>query len=210
MTRPETVRLRLQGWALHAGRVALLVSILALIHVQQARWNAERRGAAARERAAAQIRTIFPEAAGLGEAESHGGRDVLSPQGERLGYLVQTAPDSDPFLGFSGPTNLLIGCTPDDRIRGVAILHSADTRDHVELVDRDPRFLSAFAGRSWTEAAAVEVDAVSGATLTSLAILQGLRQRLGRAVALPEVSRSTRSGSRADILSGSDTPGRRR
>ena len=177
MTRQEAVRI--QGWALHAGRVALLVLILALIHIQQGRWIAERRGADLETVPLASLRTIFPDAAGLGEPESHGGRDVLSPEGQRLGYLIQTAPDSDPFLGFSGPTNLLVGFTPEGRIRGVRILQAADTRDHVALVERDPRFLAAFAGQSWTDAAALDVDAVSRATLTSLAILQGLRQRLG-------------------------------
>lgn len=170
-----------QGWLLQAGRVALLGSIFALIHFQHARWIAERQGAALENVPLAKLQALFPSAAGWGDPEPHGGREVRGPEGERLGYLIQTAPDSDPFLGFSGPTNLLIGFAPDDRIRGTVILHSADTRDHVDLVERDPRFLSAFAGRSWTEAAGLNVDAVSGATLTSLAIVQGLRQRLGSA-----------------------------
>jgi uncharacterized protein with FMN-binding domain len=73
---------------------------------------------------------------------------------------------------------------PDDRIRGVRILSSGDTEEHVKQVERHPTFLKSFEKLAWKEAAArEEVDAVSGATLTSLAMVEGLRLRLGGAPA---------------------------
>ncbi len=39
----------------------------------------------------------------------------------RWAACYKTAPDSDPFRGFSGPTNLLIALGADDRIVGVSV-----------------------------------------------------------------------------------------
>ena len=94
--------------------------------------------------------------------------------------MIQTAPDSDPFLGFSGPTNLLVAFDTFDRIVGIDLLNSRDTRDHVELVRANSRFLTRWIGLTWDEAASRKsVDGVAGATLTSMAIVQGMQKRLG-------------------------------
>ena len=130
--------------------------------------------------ALSEVSRYFADAAKLGDAESHGGLQVLSSAGETLGYVVQTAPESDRFLGFSGPTNLLIAFDTQDRIVGINVLSSDDTRDHVDLIQRSPSFLQMWNGMNWSEAAArKDVDGVAGATLTSLAMVQGLQQRLG-------------------------------
>lgn len=162
-----------------AGRVLLLAGIVAVVHLRHRERMAEQRAQALANVPLQQLRQLFPDAVSLGEAESHGGRVVLGASHESLGFLLQTAPDSDRFIGFSGPTNLAVGFSNEDRIRGVLILQSGDTRDHVELIERQGRFLKSFSGRSWSEAAGLEVDAVSGATLTSLSMLEGLHARLG-------------------------------
>ena len=106
---------------------------------------------------------------------------VLDQDGALLGTLLQTSPQSDGILGFSGPTNLLVGFDQNEQIVKVEILSSQDTREHVEQIRRAPEFLAAWEGLNRQQAARgnVPVDAVSGATLTSLAIQTAIIERLG-------------------------------
>ena len=100
-------------------------------------------------------------------------------QASRWVFVLQTSPGSDHLIGFSGPTNTLIALGLDDRIVGIDILSSGDTRDHVAQVLEDELFMNSFKGLSWQEAAMqTDVDAVSGATLTSLTIQESIIQRL--------------------------------
>ena len=123
---------------------------------------------------------FYPNSAKLGEPEKHGGRIVLAADGNTLGYVLQTTPESDPFIGFSGPTNLLVAFDNSDRILGLQLLASRDTRDHVNLILKHPSFFQNWIGLSWSEAASRrDVDGVAGATLTSLAMIQGIQTRLG-------------------------------
>ena len=162
----------------HTLRLGLLALILWLMYRQQARLDAALRASGLNTVPLSQVQSLFPTATALGEAESHGGRTVLAGE-ETVGYVLQTFPEGEAFLGFSGPTNLLIGFSPSGRIVGLSILSSRDTRDHVSLIQNDSRFLNAFNGKEASVAANLRVDAVTGATLTSLAILQGIQARLG-------------------------------
>ncbi len=111
---------------------------------------------------------------------AHGGQTVLDEFERPLGYVVQTSPASDAIIGYSGPTNTLIAFDTQNRIRGLEILRCGDTADHLQAVLADRRFLESFRGLSWQEAAGRrDVDGVSGATLTSLAIAEGIVRRLG-------------------------------
>lgn len=167
-----------KAWFIHCLRLLLLAGILVLMHRQQGRfqaeWNTDLRISLS------QVQSLFPTAARLEPAQAPGTMDVLDTQGSQLGSVIQTAPASDPFRGFSGPTNLLIAFGANQRIVGVRVLSSGDTRDHVALISRDSRFLGQWIGRTGEEAAkASNVDSVTGATLTSLAIVQGIQRRLG-------------------------------
>ncbi len=172
----------LQGWSVHGIRVALLLAILVVIRLQHDQFLSINKSRSLASVDIGEVVDFFPEASKWGDPENHGGLQVLSSEGATLGYVVQTAPESDRFLGFSGPTNLLVAFDLKDVIVGVKILSSNDTRDHVDLIRRNAAFMQAWKGLAWSEAAAKQdVDGVAGATLTSLAILQGLQQRLGAA-----------------------------
>jgi NosR/NirI family nitrous oxide reductase transcriptional regulator len=168
-------------------RVGLLAAILGVIHWQSVRTVARSQARGLANVPLERVQALFPAAKKLGETESHGGLAVLDEQGQRLGYVIQTAPESDPYLGFSGPTNCLIGFDPAGRIAGVAIVSSRDTREHVDLIVRNAKFLKSWDRLTGPEAARrTDVDGVAGATLTSMAIAQGLQRRLG---ATPQTSK---------------------
>ncbi|MDZ4850959.1 MAG: FMN-binding protein [Pirellulaceae bacterium] len=173
-------------WLVHLARVAVLAGLFFVIHLQHDRLISAHRASSISNTDFSNIQASFPNAKEFGESERHGGRIILSSAGDPLGYAIQTAPDSDRFLGFSGPTNLLVAFDDRDRIVGIHILSSHDTRDHVELIRKQPEFFESWYGLSWSAAVArSKVDGVSGATLTSYAMVQGLQSRLGAS----EVSR---------------------
>ncbi len=173
MTRRPTLR----HYVVHGVRVALFVAIIALI-----RWQHLNSAPAKTEFLGFPIQRVskfFPGAVRV-ESRDDGSGTVLDESGSSLGYVIQTSPKSDHIIGFSGPTNVLVAFGPDDRIRGLDVLSSGDTRDHLKQVLGDDTFLTSLNSLTWNEAAsASQVDGVSGATLTSLAIRESIIYRLG-------------------------------
>lgn len=166
---------------LHLVRLSVFVGILLLVRLQHQRFLANE---AAREQqpvSVESLREFFPAAVsgGLFDPERRT-QQVVDSSRKSLGFVVQTSPEADHIVGFSGPTNVLIAFGPDDRIIGLKILWSRDTREHVALIEREGELLNAWDRRSWSDAAGLtSVDSVSGATLTSLAIAESIVTRLG-------------------------------
>ncbi|MCA9175340.1 MAG: FMN-binding protein [Planctomycetales bacterium] len=182
---PNSARLR--GWLLHAARWAMLAAIVALLHRQQLKLDAERRSAGLQKIPVAMLQSLFPSAKRLGAALSAGGREVLDADGQVVGYVMQTVPDAEPSsgslqrppVGFSGPTELLLGFNSSDKVVGARVIDSADTPEHVEMLRRSPNFLRTWNGLTRDQIATAKVDAVSGATLTSLAASESVARRFG-------------------------------
>ncbi len=165
---------------MHGLRVAMFAAIVLLIRQQHS--DLMSRSAAARARSSppslATVRRIFPSAERLA---SQGDQwKVLASNGKPLGVVLQTSPASDSIVGFSGSTNVLLGLAPDGTLVGATILSSGDTAEHVRQIARSRAFWAQFRGlRSDAYARVAEFDGVSGATLTSMAILEGIYRRLG-------------------------------
>lgn len=166
---------------LHVARLAILTGILFLLRQQHQSYLTVE---ASRDQQPVDVnvlKTFFPNAV-EGGLFNPGRRtqEVVDAENEPLGFVVQTSPQSDGIVGFSGPTNILIAFDTDDRIIGLKILWSRDTVEHVDLIERDGDFLNSWKGTLWTDAAnRTSVDGVSGATLTSLAIAESITNRLG-------------------------------
>lgn len=164
----------------HLLRVGLFAAAVALIHFQHEKLTARRATNALAGIPIGRLQAFFPEAQRIGDATPENGRQVLAADGRILGQIVQSAPESDRFVGFSGPTNVLIALSPGEVILGAEILRSGDTRDHVEAVVRSAPFWDRLTGKTPADLVAQRrVDGVSGATLTSIAIQQGLAARFG-------------------------------
>jgi Na+-translocating ferredoxin:NAD+ oxidoreductase RnfG subunit len=105
---------------------------------------------------------------------------ALDGDGNELGRLTQTSPLGDSAIGFSGSTNLLVAWDGDGRVTSVTIRSSGDTIDHVDAIRETPAFFHQFTGKSTGGLAqGNNIEAVSGATLTSLAITDALALRFG-------------------------------
>ena len=128
-----------------------------------------------------EVRKILPTAHSLSSNKDDAASlSALNDKGEELGLITQTSPQGDSSLGFSGPTNLLVVWDEKVHVSSVSIRSSGDTLDHVDAIKETPNFFRQFTGKTKEELAqAEEVEAVSGATLTSLAIADALALRFG-------------------------------
>ena len=127
------------------------------------------------------VKSAFQESANIGPFDpSIDGNIVSDESGRKLGYLRQTSPECDHLIGYSGPTNCLIALSLENRIRAVAVLNSGDTIEHVAAVKQNERFLESFRGLGFeTIDDWRDIDAVSGATLTSYAMVASVANRMG-------------------------------
>ncbi|MFM7604244.1 MAG: FMN-binding protein [Prosthecobacter sp.] len=124
------------------------------------------------------VRDFFPSAASLEDAD--GFQIVKDASGIALGQVMQTAPESDDIIGYSGSTNTLIALDRNRRILGLRVLRSGDTTDHLAEVVRHREFFGQFYRKKADELTAMQPQAVSGATLTSSAIAEGVLRRMGK------------------------------
>jgi len=105
-----------------------------------------------------------------------------SAGGRLLATGLRTQPAAAEVVGYSGVTDVLLVFTAaDGRIVHGEVLRSGDTTDHVAAVVNDDVFLPGYLGLSASEAGSRQVDAVSGATLTSCAVVESIALRLGEA-----------------------------
>ncbi len=161
-------------------RVGVLCCVIVMIHQQHRDFLLTRVSTHQAEAVLPQLQKLLPDIKRV-EAFSLGdGTSVLRVLGEDqrpLGLAANTSPGSDHIIGFSGPTELLIVLTNEQRVRSITVLRSADTREHVRQV-LESGFLGRLEGLTLNELRDPRVDVVSGATLTSLAILESIRNRL--------------------------------
>ena len=131
-----------------------------------------------------EVRALLPKATALKpDATERDGADVLDKAGAKIGYVLQTAPASDSVIGYRGWTNSLIVFDSALHVIGVRIRASQDTTEHVGDVKGDPYFMNTWNGKPWDEVAGqtpadAGIEGVSGATMTSLAIADGIMRRL--------------------------------
>ena len=175
-------------------RVLLLSAILLCIHWQHDRFMRRQQQLANWSDVVPVIQETLPGAESVEEINSTAPATVLDADGNPLGSVVRTSPMSNHILGFSGPTDVLLVFDEQGILVATRVISSRDTQEHVQQMVQDPRFLKSLSGRSRAELLDLSnVDAVSGATLTSLAVLESVRFRL--AMADPSVPGETPRGS---------------
>jgi NosR/NirI family nitrous oxide reductase transcriptional regulator len=132
------------------------------------------------------IQEVLPKAdvvvdGSTAEADIETAAEVRDANGQAIAQVLRTSPAANHILGFSGPTDVLMVMNPDSELIAARILSSRDTRDHVQKVLDDEKFLQSLVGRSQQDLLNLQdVDAVSGATLTSYAILESIRFRVSK------------------------------
>jgi Na+-translocating ferredoxin:NAD+ oxidoreductase subunit G len=91
---------------------------------------------------------------------------------ELVGYVVEAQ-----TTGYGGPIQIMYGVTPDLEIQGVRIVSQRETPGLGDQVTRQP-FLQQFENR--TRDQLNEVDTITGATVSSAAVIEGVRSSLAQ------------------------------
>lgn len=160
-------------------RCALVLAIAAAIRVSHVNQDS---GFTATESIAVPIEQVqqwLPNAAAVVAADD-GLMAVKDDAGEVIGSVIATLPAAQKVIGYRGPSNTLLFLDKTSTVIAAELLDSQDTPEHVDAINSDGKFFDQF--RGWTlgdQSTQRTVDSVSGATLTSLAIAEGIAVRLG-------------------------------
>ena len=133
--------------------------------------------------------------------------DVFGVDGILLGRVLRSSPHSDNLVGYGGPTDVLVGLGADlDTVVGIAIRDTYDTEKYVGYVTGEEAFMEMFNGKRLSELAgfdleANEVEGVSGATMTSVTVAQGV-VRVAQAELAARGRRWIRPGRRCGLECG--------
>lgn len=105
--------------------------------------------------------------------------DQLSDD-EKQTWALRTGPLSDDIIGYQGPTELLFKIDANDQLIDVKIRSSFDNEPYVGYARHERSFWKKFKGRSVESLAKLDLDAeqidgVSGATMTSVAVAETIR-----------------------------------
>jgi len=128
----------------------------------------------------ADAQAFFPQAVAL-EPRAGGIAVVNGLDGTPQGSLVTTSPAADRILGYSGPSNLLVALDLEGRIVGTRILESQDTPAHVEHLRQSRPFSNSLTGWDPASSHPPKIEGIGGSTLTALAMVEGIAERLGGA-----------------------------
>ena len=143
------------------------------------------------------VQRLFPEAATIDEGHDDDPfQPVRDKDGAVLGTVVRTAPDADGIMGYQGPSDALIGFTPEKTVVGITMGATYESQRYADYVREDDYFTERHAGKTVDELAQVVGsrawgDGVSGATMTSGAVMEGVVRKAKALVAPPEVPKQT-------------------
>ena len=127
------------------------------------------------------VQQYLPKAASIAESGDPPVWEVRNADGQSIALACLTSPQADQIVGYAGPNNVLLIMNTEGQVTQTHWLQWLDTRDHVERVRAADNFWQQFQGRSLGQSdssGAAQVDGVSGATLTSLAIAEAIELRL--------------------------------
>ncbi|MBE5802766.1 MAG: FMN-binding protein [Clostridiales bacterium] len=91
---------------------------------------------------------------------------------QTLGYAAQVASQ-----GYAGPIEIVVGMEPDFVLRGISV-GGSDFKETEGLGSkaREPEFTDQFKGKQPPVTVGDNIDAISGATITSTAVTEGVNQ----------------------------------
>ena len=126
------------------------------------------------------IQKLFPAATEMNvDPGDSGVIRIRDAEGLPLGWTLRTSPAADRVIGYQGPTDALLGFDTENRVVGVLVLESFDNEPYVGYVRDDRRFRRIYAGQRFSDLAGIDpaktgIEGVSGATMTSQAVAEGV------------------------------------
>lgn len=160
--------------------VAMIILLLGVLALQEGKFLGEDLfDSKSQERditafALSDIQSIFPEATLYRERED---TTFVYQGSELLGWTYSSSPVADSIIGYTSSVPLLIGFDIENRVVGLTMLDNYESPDFVgQIVDEG--FLQLWNRLDIAEVASYPIDAVSGATITSNAIIATLQHSI--------------------------------
>jgi electron transport complex protein RnfG len=124
------------------------------------------------------LKDIMPEADGWNKKTFSGGDYYRCYKGKKaIGYTISAIGE-----GYSGDIRMLVGIDNKGKITGIEVLSQAETPGlgakciEIKHGERRPWFLAQFIGKSADNLQLKAIEAITGATITSEAIVDGIRE----------------------------------
>jgi len=123
---------------------------------------------------------LFPHASRVQQDDTYSSLLIVyDKENIILGTLLRTSPAADSSIGYQGPTDCLIAFNLQQQVTGIHLGETYDNEEYVSYIRKDNHFLTLFNTLSSPELAELnleeaEVEGVSGATMTSMAVARGL------------------------------------
>ncbi len=106
------------------------------------------------------------------EATEQDGIYTVSLNGKIIGYCLESTSS-----GFGGDMELMVGYDADAKLRGVRVISHSETPGlGARVCDNEEDALSRYAGKSGVLTWNKDIDGISGATISSKAVLAGVNQ----------------------------------
>ncbi|MBE7021163.1 MAG: RnfABCDGE type electron transport complex subunit G [Ruminococcaceae bacterium] len=102
---------------------------------------------------------------------------AFDKDGNLKGYTVKVSPS-----GYGGEISMMIGVNTDYTVSGVQILSLSETPG-LGAKAQDEAFLTQFTGKNDSMELKKDINAISGATITSTAVISGVKEAIGIAKA---------------------------
>lgn len=148
---------------------ALLLSGVNALTAEKIAENAEKEKTAA-------ISAIFPSANSTEKIDItiDGVNEIylVSSEGDLLGYAAGVSPN-----GFGGAIDMMVGVGTDGSIAGIKIISHSETPGLGSRVN-DAEYLSAYIGKSGSLSFGGGIDAITGSTISSKAVLEAANRAL--------------------------------
>jgi len=121
------------------------------------------------------IRSVFPENKFIASPATNT-VIVKNNAGKKVAELLFTMPYCENIKGFGGKIPMIIVLDTERKIEQLVLLSNNETPDWIGSLE-DAGFMKTWNGLTPNEAAVKQVDAVSGATFSSTAILESVKRR---------------------------------
>ncbi len=122
-----------------------------------------------------QVRKVFPEHKFIGSPATNS-VIVKDKSGKKIAELLFTMPFCKDISGFGGAVPMVIVMNNEREIQQLILLPNSETPDWITSLE-EAGFLDSWNGLTPSEVVTKKVDAVSGATFSSLAILKSVQLR---------------------------------
>jgi len=121
------------------------------------------------------LKEVLPEAGTFEEKTKNKIKYYLGKDGKKSVGLVVTSSSK----GYAGPIDMLVGIDLQGRVTGVKILKITETPG-LGLNATNPKFLDQFKGKTSEDKlrAKLDIQAITGATITSQAVSNGVKEAL--------------------------------